>query len=204
MVLGAYRLKMISPQAVEMIGSQYTVWCWVLIDAGYLDSLLPVGQVSIHRVVLGAYRPGIGLFTAISEAVSIHRVVLGAYRLNCVSIDVFAVESSQYTVWCWVLIDFVNELRQLNSNQSQYTVWCWVLIDPINTDKEAHRIRLNTPCGAGCLSTETRIDAAPTGMSQYTVWCWVLIDLSVDQPTADPWQVSIHRVVLGAYRPGPG
>ena len=163
-----------------MIGSQYTVWCWVLIDAGYLDSLLPVGQVSIHRVVLGAYRPGIGLFTAISEAVSIHRVVLGAYRLNCVSIDVFAVESSQYTVWCWVLIDFVNELRQLNSNQSQYTVWCWVLIDLGASVERRNRGSLNTPCGAGCLST-----------------------LST-QTKRRTESVSIHRVVLGAYRPKQG
>ena len=47
-----------SPQAVEMIGeywSQYTVWCWVLIDSD-ISHQKAYTQVSIHRVVLGAYR----------------------------------------------------------------------------------------------------------------------------------------------------
>ena len=55
-VLGAYR------HAADGLGlscpdtSQYTVWCWVLIDARSCKGLRPSTSVSIHRVVLGAYR----------------------------------------------------------------------------------------------------------------------------------------------------
>ena len=38
--------------------------------------------------------------------------------------------------------------------QSQYTVWCWVLIDQGQPEKTFEvAMSLNTPCGAGCLST---------------------------------------------------
>ena len=60
---------------------------------------------------------------------------------------------------------------------SQYTVWCWVLIDPKRDASHAIPvIGLNTPCGAGCLSTRTSHIRKLTLKSQYTVWCWVLID----------------------------
>lgn len=39
--------------------------------------------------------------------------------------------------------------------------------------------------------------------SQYTVWCWVLIDFNLARQGKLEYPVSIHRVVLGAYRQAP-
>ncbi len=59
-------------------------------------------------------------------------------------------------------------------------MWCWVLIDLGASVERRNRGSLNTPCGAGCLST-----------------------LST-QTKRRTESVSIHRVVLGAYRPKQG
>ena len=105
MVLGAYRRAWQGGQTATEIASQYTVWCWVLIDT-------PV------------------------------RVTAKSGKLK-----------SQYTVWCWVLIDSVVFHRLSRVPRSQYTVWCWVLIDRRSFLPSCWRSCLNTPCGAGCLST---------------------------------------------------
>ena len=44
--------------------------------------------------------------------------------------------TSQYTVWCWVLID-TKRCGGWSSTWvgSQYTVWCWVLIDATFTSR---------------------------------------------------------------------
>ena len=74
----------------------------------------------------------------------------------------------------------MNAPRRLSREGSQYTVWCWVLIDP-----------------------PTSLTRRPaTSPSQYTVWCWVLIDPLKECMMSAKIQVSIHRVVLGAYRRG--
>ena len=39
-------------------------------------------------------------------------------------------KASQYTMWCWVLIDLIGvDDKPHNVARSQYTMWCWVLID---------------------------------------------------------------------------
>ena len=101
-------------------------------------------------------------------------------------------------------------------------MWCWVLIDTMcEAVKYAARSGLNTPCGAGCLSTdandailsakkvsihrvvlgayrrqETSYSTVLALTSQYTVWCWVLIDLLHSRARVSSLVVSIHRVVL--------
>ncbi len=208
--------------------SQYTVWCWVLID---VDEAFP----RTPTVTAGLNTPcGAGCLStlatlpqyAASADVSIHRVVLGAYRPEGMR-DRWWNEASQYTVWCWVLIDTLKSLARFGTLTSQYTVWCWVLIDfqsgnplslinmvsihrvvlgayrphvvvadlPRQLVVSIHRVvlgayrqlvlvsdaaeqaGLNTPCGAGCLSTANAECLKNGGTeSQYTVWCWVLID----------------------------
>ena len=188
--------------ATDKKRSQCTFWCRVLTnppttpqapspsrlnapsDAGCLSThagraLAGPEAVSIHRVVLGAYRPGFPDREIRGWVVSIHRVVLGAYRPRAAGEDIRGRNESQYTVWCWVLID------GWGARDPDY---------PLLTS-------LNTPCGAGCLSTCVAGRADGDGdrvsihrvvlgayrpvmfdlrealrLSQYTVWCWVLID----------------------------
>ena len=87
---------------------------------------------------------------------------------------------SQCTFWCRVLTNFADSDTGSLAQASQYTVWCWVLIDRGG--------------GSG--------DAGADAVSQYTVWCWVLIDHATLFVDGQRKYVSIHRVVLGAYRLG--
>ena len=110
---------------------------------------------------------------------------------------------------------------------SQCTFWCWVLTNSRASlfPSSETSTSLNAPSGAGCLPTLragprrkpgfrsqctfwcrvlTNFADSDTGSlaqaSQYTMWCWVPIDrdrASVRQRKG----VSIHHVVLGAYRP---
>ena len=199
-MLGAYRLGLREPSIGCQIGSQYTVWCWVLIDAfllavvlairlntpcgagclstGYAVVILPDGEVSIHRVVLGAYRRGrsrtqrvgvLGLNTPCGAGCLSTRTV---YR----SIALFV--ESQYTVWCWVLIDGL-------------MIWLQNATDMVSI----HRVVLGTYRLYNLYYDPTRVQ-----VSQYTVWCWVLIDVVKEIEEKLASFVSIHRVVLGAYR----
>ncbi len=120
-----------------------------------------------------------------------------AYRKRCRTPN-----ESQYTVWCWVLIDSCPLPPSSLARESQYTVWCWVLIDLTFTDRDfSVAVGLNTPCGAGCLSTicqrgkasKTRRLNTPCGAG-----CLSTQD-DFAASGGDDW-VSIHRVVLGAYR----
>ena len=116
-----------------------------------------IGVVSIHRVVLGAYRP------------YQHRQ-RGAQN------------PSQYTVWCWVLIDRNKDRRGAYRDVSIHRVVLGayrLVCGPTNCRPVAS---LNTPCGAGCLSTRTRLTPIRSTRSQYTVWCWVLIDSHLYKP----------------------
>ena len=193
----------IGPAPRSLRPSQYTVWCWVLIDAA-VKLREPLKNVSIHRVVLGAYRRDHPrLPHARSACVSIHRVVLGAYRrwrlsLDChtwrvsihrvvlgayrpsapLMVPIFSCLNTPCGAGC---LSTGNMLVQgLGAFMSQYTVWCWVLIDRWRCKGRNTTRCLNTPCGAGCLSTCRHVRAPHTA-----------------------FYVSIHRVVLGAYRQPP-
>ena len=137
--------------------SQYTVWCWVLIDrkGG------PVTGPTVHL-------------------------------------------ASQYTVWCWVLIDTpVRVTAKSGKLKSQYTVWCWVLIDGWGARDPDYPLltSLNTPCGAGCLSTcvAGRADGDGDRVSIHRVVLGAY-RLKMNLRKFAVVLVSIHRVVLGAYR----
>ena len=187
--------------------SQCTFWCWVLTNAARWASAqagvqvsmhllvpgayqlrrlrhrIPRPSVSIHHVVLGAYRPRSGFSTATkrrlntpcgagclstdandailsAKKVSIHRVVLGAYRRQETSYSTVLALTSQYTVWCWVLIDLLHSRARVSSLVVSIHRVVLVLID-LNKDILAGRVnRLNTPCGAGAYR-RAPLQAAP-------------------------------------------
>ena len=63
---------------------------------------------------------------------------------------------SQYTVWCWVLIDSASPPSAGRLNiASQYTVWCWVLIDS-HLYKPHHNAAYSTVVATGDSRTPTR------------------------------------------------
>ena len=185
-------------------GSQYTVWCWVLID---VDEAFP----RTPTVTAGLNTPcGAGCLStlatlpqyAASADVSIHRVVLGAYRPEGMR-DRWWNEASQYTVWCWVLIDTLKSLARFGTLTSQYTVWCWVLIDfqsgnPLSLINmvSIHRVVLGAYRPHVVVADLPRqlvvsIHRVVLGAYRHNIFKSCFVDLDV----------SIHRVVLGAYRP---
>ena len=180
LVPGAYRHREQLWRDSQPHQSQCTFWCRVLTppttpqapspsrlnapsDAGCLSThagraLAGPEAVSIHRVVLGAYRPEgrPGHRPDRPPRVSIHRVVLGAYRhAGTGHRQVWEAQVSIHRVVLGAYRRLGRAGPRLSTvNKSQYTVWCWVLIDVRGrAGRRRRRSRLNTPCGAGCLST---------------------------------------------------
>ena len=139
---------------------------------------IPRPSVSIHRVVLGAYRPRSGFSTATkrrlntpcgagclstdandailsAKKVSIHRVVLGAYRRQETSYSTVLALTSQYTVWCWVLIDLLHSRARVSSLVVSIHRVVLVLIDG-HLYKPRHNAAYSTVVATGDSRTPTR------------------------------------------------
>ena len=112
--------------------------------------------------------------------------------------------SSQCTFWCSVLSDRVDRHGRVPvCPQSQCTFWCSVLSDPFQRKGYGalQIFGLNAPFGAQCFPT--RIDASRQrayDLSQCTFWCSVLSDLNVKMNEIMPYYVSMHLLVLSAFR----
>ena len=84
-------------------------------------------------------------------------MVLGAYRRQETSYSTVLALTSQYTVWCWVLIDLLHSRARVSSLVVSIHRVVLVLID-LNKDILAGRVnRLNTPCGAGAYRRFKRV-----------------------------------------------
>ena len=107
---------------------QCTFWCSVLSDTlqnGLYVTSLPV---SMHLLVLSAFRPGnVGQDPEIRYTVSMHLLVLSAFRhTNKEIIDAVKLEF-QCTFWCSVLSDLKRVLSFIWIFLFQCTFWCSVL-----------------------------------------------------------------------------
>ena len=110
---------------------------------------------------------------------------------------------SQRTFWCSVLSDYKNTLAAGWTAKSQCTFWCSVLSDLVELDPwELIFDRLNAPSGAQCFPTFYHTDR-PTGVgeSQCTFWCSVLSDPEEASRVGRTFRVSMHLLVLSAFRP---
>ena len=112
-------------------------------------------SVSMHLLVLSAFRLNAGETSPTFRGVSMHLLVLSAFRLRENGLIESRLILSQCTFWCSVLSDEVN--RRLASRIMQ--------------------AGLNAPSGAQCFPTSSRALAqAFSSQSQCTFWCSVLSD----------------------------
>ena len=134
----------------------------------------------MHLLVLSAFRPEWSHPRASAElGVSMHLLVLSAFRPGASGICRRRAPRSQCTFWCSVLSDRkgcrpVSRTRQ----RSQCTFWCSVLSD------------------ASALHLESQLLLS----SQCTFWCSVLSDYSSLQRSINARKVSMHLLVLSAFR----
>ena len=183
LVLSAFRLPKRSLCGRWSTRSQCTFWCSVLSDTRNDRS-------SFSKCCLNAPF-GAQCFPTVPEIVppawadwvSMHLLVLSAFRQQSPK-DVDCSIWSQCTFWCSVLSDWENQTYNAFVAQSQCTFWCSVLSDLIS---RTCRGRVGRP-------------------SQCTFWCSVLSDAPLRRTRAARSSVSMHLLVLSAFRrkKGPG
>ena len=182
--------------------SQCTFWCSVLSDRA-------------NQFV----RPG-------PRRVSMHLLVLSAFRQEVQELTGVELYESQCTFWCSVLSDPRRFSRRASrsglnapfgaqcfptiedhpdefaSLKSQCTFWCSVLSDTSSgTTCPVAFPGLNAPFGAQCFPTiEDHPDEFASLKSQCTFWCSVLSDLGSVSLRRRYDSVSMHLLVLSAFR----
>ena len=132
--------------------------------------------VSMHLLVLSAFRPGVNFRCRNPTYVSMHLLVLSAFRLGAgraIGAQIFGL-NAPFGAQC-----FPTEVRPGRGQvgRSQCTFWCSVLSD---------RTR--------------RLCHVYERVSQCTFWCSVLSDLGRRTRTTGVRRVSMHLLVLSAFR----
>ena len=153
-MLSAFRPEITPSIIAAQIESQCTFWCSVLSDWMTVSRRQPDdGQVSMHLLVLSAFRQGINITKQVFDGVSMHLLVLSAFRR-------------------WVY-----HSKEL-AGGSQCTFWCSVLSDTKPDRLSGVVCRLNAPFGAQCFPTRGKFAAKCRALpkSQCTFWCSVLSD----------------------------
>ena len=135
--------------------------------------------VSMHLLVLSAFRRSMKSHLPCRFRVSMHLLVLSAFRRPTTTPTASESGMSQCTFWCSVLSDLDHADGYVwQAVLSQCTFWCSVLSD---------RRR----------SSQTH----PRQGSQCTFWCSVLSDLRAAPSSVGVSWVSMHLLVLSAFRP---
>ena len=156
----------------------------------------------MHLLVLSAFRPAKARCTAGTWLVSMHLLVLSAFRRRPSGTSNAGARSqctfwcsvlsdepgrtdgrcwymSQCTFWCSVLSDVRSDPSPAAIRMSQCTFWCSVLSDGYGLEALDEALRLNAPFGAQCFPTfYLPAEGLPSG-------------------------VSMHLLVLSAFRPNP-
>ena len=84
--------------------------------------------------------------------------------------------------------------------RSQCTFWCSVLSDKNTKPHKKPSNSLNAPSGAQCFPTFRGTLRIPSTGSQCAFWCSVLSDGLLRQAVDAGWRVSMHLLVLSAFR----
>ena len=109
--------------------SQCTFWCSVLSDLLCPHRKKRQTSVSMHLLVLSAFRLDREDKANGRYSVSMHLLVLSAFRPSSVKFTTFLYCGSQCTFWCSVLSDANDIPRAICAGESQCTFWCSVLSD---------------------------------------------------------------------------
>ncbi len=169
-----------SPWHLRMLlTSQCTFWCSVLSDRHPRRFAPRERQVSMHLLVLSAFR---------------HLHVLGRAVGYC---------RSQCTFWCSVLSDKASNRCSDDAFvglNAPFGAQCFPTI--FGPEPGPPCPSLNAPFGAQCFPTNGYIPVytdRSSGVSQCTFWCSVLSDRS-RCTSGSPHPVSMHLLVLSAFR----
>ena len=170
-------------------------------------SARPCGQrvrrVSMHRLVLSAFRPVVPDITKFKLSVSMHLLVLSAFRLKAWSRSGQA-SLFQCTFWCSVLSDGKNWFRKSLGWMFQCTFWCSVLSDYRRNEEwhSVHSIRLNAPSGAQCFPTRPQHNqqALRLRVSMHLLVLSAFRRARHHFLSGGGRQVSMHLLVLSAFR----
>ena len=139
--------------------------------------------VSMHLLVLSAFRRGMSHTDGPSSNVSMHLLVLSAFRRGRAATRPFRLSTrlnAPFGAQCFPT--YWNADFLVVEPRSQCTFWCSVLSDTKRCDVvEGWNGSLNAPFGAQCFPT-----------------------LSFSPRAAMPWPVSMHLLVLSAFRPESG
>ena len=179
LVLSAFRLSQHDGYAVVIL-SQCTFWCSVLSDRTAHGARKPADKVSMHLLVLSAFRhttrpharshaaPSQCTFwcSVLSDRASLPWTRKPSWCLNApFGAQCFptghaqwlptAKTGSQCTFWCSVLSDRDGERLMRLSLESQCTFWCSVLSDRNGAFLRRWIMRLNAPFGAQCFPTRS-------------------------------------------------
>ena len=208
--------------------SQYTFWCSVLSDKKTKAFSRHIGRVSMHLLVLSAFRHDVDDVDGVARRVSMHLLVLSAFRPerelegsalhvsmhlmvfsafrhNKLQPDVVLWIESQCTFWCSVLSDHLCDQPQRGLRpQSQCTFWCSVLSDEraINSGPRPGN-RLNAPSGAQCFPTEDGGGSITVGnrVSMHLLVLSAFRRQGLGSASGMAGMVSMHLLVLSAFRP---
>ena len=177
LVLSAFRrYGAVFPTATNT-KSQCTFWCSVLSDLesrGRSDCPLSRLNAPFGAQCFPTLSPSRGIVMGLW--VSMHLLVLSAFRLEVVNDARLCLDVSMHLL---VLSAFRPHARPRRTHRprSQCTFWCSVLSDAFRHGLLGERLR-----------------------SQCTFWCSVLSDAWSGSVNFVPWKVSMHLLVLSAFR----
>ena len=203
LVLSAFQQVKMTSNDSSFTLSQCTFWCSVLSDDGVGFSCSACHGVSMHLLVLSAFRQcyprqrgnrtwsqctfwcsvlsdtARPRFHPRGLLVSMHLLVLSAFRLEADGVTAWTVTTSQCTFWCSVLSDPAQiPLQGRLGDESQCTFWCSVLSD--------HPGRNGKP-------VVPRVSMHLLVLSAFRLYIPPF-------PTAHLVRVSMHLLVLSAFR----
>ena len=160
--------------------------------------------VSMHLLVLSAFRHVISGRCGQQLAVSMHLLVLSAFRPDAKPTPRSDGASLNAPFGAQCFPTSVKRLTTSRIRSSQCTFWCSVLSDLGRAVPIRGVHRLNAPFGAQCFPTErSRSTATSCNPSQCTFWCSVLSDLERGHDNPRHQIVSMHLLVLSAFRRWP-
>ena len=201
LVLSAFRRKYMSASSGR-IRSQCTFWCSVLSDhhACRLEASARGSQCTFWCSVLSDKYNGV--VPASSGRVSMHLLVLSAFRQRKDHGNGSPQIPSQCTFWCSVLSDHHACRLEASARGSQCTFWCSVLSDKYNgvVPASSGRVSMHLLVLSAFRQRKDHGNGSPQIPSQCTFWCSVLSDMIGTIGGIAGSTVSMHLLVLSAFR----
>ena len=133
-----------------------------------------------------------------------HLLVLGAFRLTMFSLPTKTEDglNAPSGAWCFPTVQVLMRHRSVaTSLNAPSGAWCFPT-KRISYRRSLRRSCLNAPSGAWCFPTALAaiVRRRSRAVSQCTFWCLVLSDTITATHPSIATEVSMHLLVLGAFR----